>query len=939
MTSEATGSGETSTRLFRDYGFGPASAPSHRRIDQAISGWVASTSAAPAVEFGERVLSYAELDRRAALLAQELQLRGVKPGDHVGVFLSRSEHMVVAILAVLKSGAAYVPQDARIAPNGHLEHIVETAEIRHVLTLAEYREKIPETARALDVDVFCSEIAPGEKAMVPPVWRPGPTGAAPAVVIFTSGTTGKPNGVRISHANLANIILNRPGNLGIDSGMRVGQILNIAFDMAVWEIFGALCHGACLVIRGKDIQETAERVDVLIATPSILGSLDAGRCRQVKVAAVAGERCPKAVAETWSEFCRFYNGCGPTEVTIVNTLARYLPGDPLTIGAPLPNNTVYVLGPEQQPLEIGEIGEMWAGGACVTSGYLGNPELTEQRYRPDPFRGEGLMFRTRDLGRWTETGQLEVHGRTDDQVKIRGGFRVELDAVNTALEQAPGCQQAAAMRVDGGVRDGELIAFVAPATVSAEAAKQAVADTLPYYCIPEHVFTVDKLPLTGRGKVDRRALLSMLDEPPEPQLASAPPEPTGPGEPIELPAPLPWWKSLWKRRQLMHYNRLIGLVLLLNVLLAPFAWGDAAAVGVLVLANLTAAALIRQQYVVNFLFWLATSIPVTWPLKLRWSAGKVYHFGGIHAGAAISATFWFAVGTLLEPGVLSALILALLLAMVLTAWPRLRQKHHNLFERVHRFGGWAVLLLVVLQQAVTVAQTGRNPLLDPRSWLIAVVVLSVLLPWLRLRKVPVHLVRPSRHVVLAGFDYGVTPFAGSSTAISVNPLKEWHHFANVPAPGKTGFRLTISRAGDFTGQLIDTLPDKVWVKGIPTAGVGNIDKLFRKVLWVATGSGIGPCLPHLLSGETPAKLVWSTRNPEQTYGTELVQEILAVQPDAVIWDTTEQGKPDLVRLAYQAYLASGAEAVICISNKSTTWQIVEEMEIRGIPAYGAIWDS
>ena len=193
--------------------------------------------------------------------------------------------------------------------------------------------------------------------------------------------------------------------------------------------------------------------------------------------------------------------------------------------------------------------------------------------------------------------------------------------------------------------------------------------------------------------------------------------------------------------------------------------------------------------------------------------------------------------------------------------------------------------------------------------------------------------------MLAGFDYGVTPFAGSSTAISVNPLKEWHHFANVPAPGKTGFRLTISRAGDFTGQLIDTLPDKVWVKGIPTAGVGNIDKLFRKVLWVATGSGIGPCLPHLLSGETPAKLVWSTRNPEQTYGTELVQEILAVQPDAVIWDTTEQGKPDLVRLAYQAYLASGAEAVICISNKSTTWQIAEEMEIRGIPAYGAIWDS
>lgn len=955
MTSEATGLSQLSTRLFRAYGFGPVIDPSHQRVDQAISHWVSRTPAAPAVEYQGRTLSYAELDRRASLLAQELQLRGVKSGHRVGVFMSRSEHMAVSILAVLKAGACYVPQDPRIAPEGHLAHIVEIAGIHHALTLAEYQAKIPATAKALEVDTFSAEIADDERAMIESVWRPNPRADGTAVVIFTSGTTGKPNGVRVTHRNLANIILNRPGNLGIEPGMRVGQILNIAFDMAVWEIFGALCHGASLVIRGKDIQATAEQVDVLIATPSILASLDASRCHQVRVVAVAGERCPKSVAETWSSFCRFYNGCGPTEITIVNTMARYLPGDPLTIGGPLPNNNVYVLGPDLQPLEIGEIGEMWAGGACVTDGYLGNPELSAERYRPDPFQPGGIMFRTRDLARWTETGQLEVHGRTDDQVKIRGGFRVELDAINNALELASDCQQASALKIDGGAHDGELIAFISPGTASIEAAKQAVAAVLPYYCVPEHIFAVAELPLTGRGKVDRGALLRMLDEPmarhftapidgsasstqaADPIMGSA--EPPGELPSGELPAPLPWWKSLWKRRQLMHYNRLIALVFLINLLLAPLVWGEAAAVGLLVLANVTAAVLIRQQYVVNFLFWLTTSIPVAWPLKIRWAAGKVYHFGGIHAGAAIAATVWFAIGTVLEPGILSAAILALLLAMVVTAWPGLRQKNHDLFERMHRFGGWGVLLLVVIQQVVTVTQAGSNPWLDPRSWLIAVVVISVLLPWLRLRKVPVNLVRPSPHVVLAEFDYGVTPFAGSSTAISTNPLKEWHHFANVPAPGKTGFRLTISRAGDFTGNLIDTLPEKVWVKGIPTAGVGNIDKLFRKVLWVATGSGIGPCLPHLLSGETPAKLVWSTRNPEQTYGSELVQEILAVQPDALIWNTTELGKPDLVRLAYQACLESGAEAVICISNKATTWQIVEAMEIRGIPAYGAIWDS
>jgi hypothetical protein len=194
-------------------------------------------------------------------------------------------------------------------------------------------------------------------------------------------------------------------------------------------------------------------------------------------------------------------------------------------------------------------------------------------------------------------------------------------------------------------------------------------------------------------------------------------------------------------------------------------------------------------------------------------------------------------------------------------------------------------------------------------------------------------------VALLSFDYGVTPFAGSSTALSRNPLLEWHSFANVPAPGRSGFRLTISRAGDWTGRFIADQPGHVWVKGIPTAGVGNIDKLFTRVVWVATGSGIGPCLPHLLAETAPARLVWSTRDPRRTYGDALVDEILRVQPDAVVWDTSTEGKPDLVALAYDACRRFDAEAVICISNKPTTWQVVEELESRGIPAYGAIWDS
>lgn len=403
---------------------------------------------------------------------------------------------------------------------------------------------------------------------------------------------------------------------------------------------------------------------------------------------------------------------------------------------------------------------------------------------------------------------------------------------------------------------------------------------------------------------------------------------------VQLPPADRSLRTILRRRPFTHHNRLVAAVVLVNLCFAGW-WDDSGRVTALVVANLTAAALIRQQLVINLLFLLATSAPKHWPLRVRWTLGKVYHFGGIHVGAAICATAWFAVLAVTTTGppfvvVLTWTIMALLGTLVVLALPRLRAKHHDLFERSHRFGGWTVLVLFGVLAAVS------NPVF---LWPLALVVASVALPWLRLRRVPVHIVSPSPHVALVSFDHGVTPFAGSSTTVSRNPLLEWHSFANVPAPGRSGFRLTISRAGDWTAKFIADQPSHVWVKGIPTAGVGNIDKLFTRVVWVATGSGIGPCLPHLLAGDTPSVLVWSTRNPRRTYGDALVDEILAVQPDAVVWDTESRGKPDLVALAYDACRRFGAEAVICISNKPTTWQVVEELEARGIPAYGAIWDS
>lgn len=422
---------------------------------------------------------------------------------------------------------------------------------------------------------------------------------------------------------------------------------------------------------------------------------------------------------------------------------------------------------------------------------------------------------------------------------------------------------------------------------------------------------------------------------------------------IQLPAPrsrlAPWIRHPW----FMPYHRLAVGVLGINLVwgvkfLESVQWdfNSIPLSGILhaSLANFFLATLIRQQDIINLLFRIATSVPKTWPLSLRWAAGKVYHFGGIHVGAFFSGTLWLALSlvalkiqefpkALLMLG--SAHVL-LLLVMSGFALPPIRARFHNAFERVARFGSWTSLLLLWIQTAA-LSTLGVATLEGTLA--LTLISLMFAIPWLRLKKVPVEILTPSRHVALANFPTCPTPFAGSSTDLSLHPLLEWHSFANIPSPNRSGFRLAISRAGDWTGALIDRAPRMIWMRGIPTAGVGNIENLFNKVIWIATGSGIGPCVPHLLRNQVPSRLVWSTKDPRKTFGDALVDEILAVQPEAVIWDTDKCGKPDLVKLAYQAYVESEAEAVICISNKKVTWELVYQLEARGIPAFGAIWDS
>ncbi len=474
--------------------------------------------------------------------------------------------------------------------------------------------------------------------------------------------------------------------------------------------------------------------------------------------------------------------------------------------------------------------------------------------------------------------------------------------------------------------------------------------------------------------LDRAQFQALVDasEPTAQDLAQVVIDRNVPAQPRADRIALPAWtgrlRRLLKAPWAMHYNRLIVLVLVANAIIAAYGIGHwdhfASALGtvaVVAQANIALAIVFRQQYVINFLGWLSTRPPVTWPIRVRWSLGKYYHFGGLHVGFALSGTVWYlAFVTMLIDGLVagkggvdaadvavSSVVAGLIVVMVFMARPSYRTKRHDKFEATHRFCGWAVLLLVWLNTIVFATSRAHGSAVSallsaPTFWILVVTTCGAVWPWLLLRKVPLTVERPSSHVAILHLNQDLEPAVGTTRAISRRPLYGWHPFANVPVPigsNDRGYRMTVSRAGDWTAEMIDNPPAHVWVRGIPTVGVINVKQLFSKVVIVTTGSGIGPALGHLLAAQTPSQLVWATRDPTETYGAALVDEILTAQPEAIIWNTDELGRPDMLRLAYRAYITSGAEAVICISNKTLTWQVVHGLEQRGIPAFGPVWDS
>ncbi|KAJ7780692.1 nonribosomal peptide synthetase 12 [Mycena maculata] len=1031
---------------FFQLGCGPIVDPPFHCVHHAFKFHAGHHPDAIAVQNALETITFAQLDHQSDCLASRLQATNIGPGSRVCLLVERSICMVVGILGILKAGAAYVPCDGKVVSDKSLEHILKDSQSKVVLTMGKFSHRVSDLPVILLDDPPC-ECAPGARCVTPEDWSRADDSV---YIIYTSGTTGVPKGVDVQHRNVTNLVCTAPGDLGMGPGVRVSQLMNIAFDMAAWEILGSLCNGSTLVLRGQTSKEwraAMKAVDIVIGTPSMLAPHNPTDYPNIKVVAVAGEACPRALADTWAEHTHFFTGCGPTEVTIVNTMHLHVPGDSISIGRPTPNNNVYVLDECMNPTPIGVPGIMWAGGVCVSRGYMNLPEKTNERYKKDPFVGDGsLMFNTGDFGAWRADGTLEHLGRIDDQVKIKG-FRVELDGVAVAMETTDGVKAAAALLIDE-----ELWGFITPGTVDVDEVKIATAKIQPYYAVPTHILAIDVFPRTGNDKTDKRALrqlaadwksremaISVCEKQLEPlvtyRIANSaaqqletkssstssltrmiPAEPDSktdnegdaagapvfiirrpsvigqhPGAPIfskdaassvELKgsAPREVWEGYEKDilpdklegrvvRNLRHqiftlYRRLFSIVFVTNMaiflMMLVRGGADAEYIGLITIANLFCAILMRQDYVVNVFFNVFCAVPTSWPLSIRRICARVYHIGGLHSGCATSGVVWLALlcgqatREAIEGGdgahasvatvAVSYSILLLLVGIVVFAHPSLRSKRHDHFERVHRFFGWTSVALVwcqvvILNNDYRAGQSLSHALVhSPPFWMLMVMTGSIILPWLRLRKVPVRSEVLSKHAVRLYFDYS-TPKPGSFVRLAEHPLKDWHGFATIPVPNQKGFSLVVSKAGDWTNTRITEPSSRIWVRGAPCFGVLRIVPLFRRVVFVATGSGIGPCAPCILEQRVPIRLLWTSPNVRETFGDKLVDEILGASPDAVIYDTRKHGKPDMVKLTLRLVVEFNAEAVCVISNQKLTQKIVYGCMSRGIPAFGAIWDS
>ncbi|WP_366934966.1 non-ribosomal peptide synthase/polyketide synthase [Pyxidicoccus fallax] len=552
-------SAEERQRLLVDWSANPAPFP-EACVHSLFEAQVRRAPDALAASFEGSRLTYAQLDQRANQLAHALRRRGVGPEVRVALSVERSLDIVVGLLGILKAGGAWVPVDP-LLPRERLAFLLEDSGAAVLVTQSALLDRYPEAhrARALCLD---TERLEHESTEAPA------TGVAPshlAYLLYTSGSTGTPKGTAIEHRSVANLVTHEAVAYGIGPGSRVLQFANLSFDLSVEEIFTTLCSGGTLVLApleklmpGAPLQKLLrdEALTVVSLTPAALAATSPEGLTELRTVISGGEALPAEVVARWAPGRRFINSYGPTEATVVATLTECVAdGRVPSIGRPLANVRTYVLDARGEPVPVGVKGELYLGGVAVARGYAGRPELTAERFVPDPFAAEveagARMYRTGDVVRWREDGTLEFVGRADAQVKVRG-FRIELGEVESALAKLPAVREAVVVAREDGPGGKRLVGYVvAREGVQTDGAtlRTSLKETLPEYMVPAAVVVLPALPLTANGKVDRKAL-------PAPDLSAAGGRPdfVAPRTPTEAQLANIWSAVLEVERVGVHDN-------------------------------------------------------------------------------------------------------------------------------------------------------------------------------------------------------------------------------------------------------------------------------------------------------------------------------------------------------------------------------------------------
>lgn len=506
--------------------------PQEKLIHELLEEQVKRTPDAVAVMHEGRSLTYAELNRLSNQLARYLRGKGIGPDQLVGVCVKRSLEMVVGLVGILKAGGAYLPLDPNY-PAERLQHMLEDAAPRVVLTQKELTTVLPASAaEVIELDEKLTDMTDYGAEDLPPPAR-GLSSSNLVYVIYTSGSTGLPKGTAMPHRAMVNLIEWHRRNLRVSEGLRVLQFAALSFDVAFQETFSTLCTGGTLVLLDEWVRRDAralmellssQSIERLFVPPLMLQALAEhfrttralpSRLRDV---ITAGEqlRISPEIVDFFQHLngCRLHNHYGPTETHVVTALT--LTGNPdewpglPTIGQPISNTQMYVLDGQRQPVPLGVTGEIYIGGANVARGYLNRPDLTAERFRSNPFGSnpQERMYKTGDLGRWRADGTLEYLGRNDGQVKIRG-YRIELGEIETQLMRHPQVREAAVVVREDVAGEKRLVAYVAQRDQrgpSVEDLRAHLMGVLPEHMVPSLFVTLERLPLTPSGKLNRRAL-------------------------------------------------------------------------------------------------------------------------------------------------------------------------------------------------------------------------------------------------------------------------------------------------------------------------------------------------------------------------------------------------------------------------------------------------